>query len=230
MRQLFTILTLLIINVTVFGQYDIGLKANGGLSKISDSFTAPNTTTTVRFAPSGQFGFFYNLFISKKSIIGAELLFSQINGRKHENFPLHDSLGNPIYVSLVHNYYRHISYIGLPIQYGLKLRKLTINIGLQASFSFVNKERDEFYASYPKSTSHTTSNTYSKLYIDNYDFGARAGMVFNFTKKFAIDATYYYGINNIYKNNDYIWTVQQMTIGLQYKFFTTGQTNETENK
>lgn len=27
-----------------------------------------------------------------------------------------------------------------------------------------------------------------------------------------------------------IWTVQQITIGLRYKFFTTGKTDETENK
>jgi len=72
-----------------------------------------------------------------------------------------------------------------------------------------------------------------KLNIDSYDYGVRAGLLFKLSDKFSIEANYYYGINNILKIyiNNMKWKVQQMTVGLRYKFISIGgQKSKKENK
>jgi hypothetical protein len=71
MKSTIVILFLLTYSMTGFGQNKIGLKVNGGFSRISNAIS--DGTLNVKFAPSGHAGFFYNMQLNSKSIIGSEL-------------------------------------------------------------------------------------------------------------------------------------------------------------
>lgn len=221
MKRKLTILLLLTINLTVFGQHNMGLKVNGGLSRISNSFNPSNSTWTVQFAPSGNSGFFYNLQLKNKSVIGAELLFVQIVGKEKIKIDLIDINGNNVGIS-TGNLYKHISYLSLPICYGFKFNKLTINVGFQTSFVLISSAREKGQSTHNGDVT-TWDNKFKELNIDSYDFGPRAGVTYNLTDKFAIEGTYYFGVNNICGNDELNWTwrVQQATVGLRYTFLTT---------
>jgi hypothetical protein len=199
-----------------FSQHDFGVKVNGGASKITSKFNSNITTQKFYFVPSGQAGFFYTLSI-KKSLLGAEILFSQIEGKERLSIPIFDNNGKNVGED-IDMIYRHISYLSLPIYYGFKFKKLSFNLGIQTSLALASsgEERGQFGGT-------VISNNFTKLNIDNYDFGARAGMFINLSKRFSIDLNYYYGINNILSNNinipNWSWKVQQATIGLCYKLF-----------
>ncbi len=229
MRKLFSLLTLLIIDLTAFGQYEIGLKANGGLSCISAKLNSTQITQKFYFVSSGQGGIFSNFHLGDKSLLGTELLFMQIEGKEHSEISVPDQYGNPTGQSISEVIWRHISYLSIPIYYGYKIKKLTINFGVQTSFMLTNSVHSEIQSSIP--LVYVTPPS-AKLDIDSYDFGIRAGLGYSLTTKFAIETTYYYGLNNILKSNttNSIWKVQQMTVGLRYNFFTTRQKSETENK
>ncbi len=225
-RQLTVLMILLSINLTVFTQHNFGLKINGGFSKISNSFAASYPDWTIQFAPSGHCGLFYNLDLSDKSVIGAELLFTQIEGKEKLTIDFFDNKGNNVGYSTA-KIYKHISYLSLPIYYGFKLKKLMINVGFQVSYVLTSSSRDKGQTTNNLGVTNW-DNKLDDLNVPNYDFGPRAGVTFNLTDKLEIEGEYYYGVNNIMSYNvlkSYdgkpAWRVQQTTIGLKYTFYTT---------
>lgn len=221
MKRQLTLLILLAINLAVFGQHNLGLKVNGGLSKISNTFQISNGTNKIQFAPSGLSGIFCNLHLGDKSVLGAELLFIQIEGREHSEFDAIDVFGNKT-GTITDDIYKHISYLGIPVYYGLKFNKMTINLGLLVSFTLASSGREKGRAPYNGEVL-TWDNEFDELNIDSYDFGPRAGVIFNLNDRFAIEGAYYYGANNILDDDgpDWTWRVQQATVGFRYTFLTT---------
>ena len=220
MTRLLSILILSTICLTTFGQHDFGIKLNGGLSKITANRNTSNTTSKYSFAPSGQGGLFYNLNLGKRSLIGAELLFSQIESKEEMKIIYTDNFGNPTGEFGTTNLDYHISYFSIPVYYGFKIKSLTINLGVQTSFAFAS--RGHWISKAPYNGSTLTFEDEGKLNIDSYDFGPRAGLIFNLSKRIAVEATYYYGINNILSTTappEWNWKIQQITLGLRYKFF-----------
>lgn len=224
MKRQLIILTILLFNFSIYGQQNIGIKANGGLSRIYNNFnSSPATTLKFYFVPSGQGGLFYNLPLGNKSLLGTELLFIQIEGKERWETRWTDQNGNPTGEIDFDNIEKHISYIGLPIYYGFKIKKLTLNLGVQTSFTLMSSARAQGQVPNGYGGISTWDNKADNLY-DPFDFGARAGLIFNLTNRFAVEGTYYYGINNILIKNRYNtelkMKIQQMTIGLRYTFFT----------
>ncbi|MEO6168183.1 MAG: outer membrane beta-barrel protein, partial [Chitinophagales bacterium] len=143
-RKIILTLTALFISFDGFSQQELGIKLNLGLSRISIERPTTNVTSNSEFTLSGQAGGFYNLHLSKKSSLGAELLFIQIEGKETINFDLTDSNGSIIgETSATGNY--HISYLGLPVYYGFTFNKFTITLGAQASVALASgyKEKGE---------------------------------------------------------------------------------------
>ena len=132
-----------------------------------------------------------------------------------------DNKGNNVGHSTVY-IYRHISYLSLPVYYGLKLGKLTVNVGFQVSYALASGGRDKGKLTYNGSVM-TWDNKFEKLGIDPYDFGPRAGLIFPLSDKFSIEAAGYYGVNDILKEEGppWTWKVRQLTAGLRYKLFST---------
>lgn len=220
MKKQVTIFVLLIINFEVLGQHSLGLKINGGLSRISNSITPVNSIQIPRFTLSGKAGFFYNMQLGSKSFLGAELLFNQIEGKEKFEFDFTDENGNnPGYAT--GTTYRHISYLSLPIYYGFKVNNLLINIGFQASLVLASSSRLKGLAT--TNDEATKLDNKFELHVDNLDFGPRLGIAFDLSDKFAIEGIYYYGVKNIlsHPNPLVVWRVQQVTLGLRYSFLTT---------
>lgn len=70
--------------------------------------------------------------------------------------------------------------------------------------------------------SETVENRYDNIYIKNFDFGPKAGVIYKLNEKLAIEGTYYYGINNLLKGDPILWKskIQQLTLGIRYTLWT----------
>ncbi len=230
MKKLALILSLLF-SCALWGQQTIGIKAEGGLSKISDKFNDPNLSSeNIYLMPSGQAGFFYNLPIRSYEVFGAELLFTQIEGKEK----ILDTLGPVFYSNIptknllkTTTISRHISYLTLPIHYGIKVKNFTFNIGVRISARLMGSAEETIQRNYglnsgffinpsiPSSTYYYSTN---RLHIKDVDFGETIGIMYHVIGMFAIEANYYYGFNNIFPNNSQptVQRIQQMTIGIRY--------------
>ena len=230
----FHILSLLItiffaFNLPTIGQ-QIGIKVSGGLSKItitSDEFDVPFSTP---FAASGQAGLYCHLSRGKHSSLGAELLFSQIEGKDVIDSDFSDTdwitgENETITGHVTNKGYRHISYISLPLYYGYTIKKFTLHAGFQLSYAFSSSGREKTYGTYNEGGQETNVNNDTKtdnINIKKLDFGPRAGITYQLTNRLGLEGTYYYGLNNIQKVDDPFWIlkVQQMTLGVRYALWT----------
>lgn len=178
-----------------------------------------DVTFATPFVPSGQAGFYYNLVLCNKSSLGAELLFSQIEGKNKMEMDLHDFEGNKVgHASDI--YLSHISYLSLPVYYGFNIKKLTINGGFQVSYALASSGRDKNDATIIElhEEHYSTNNKIDDIHIEKFDFGPRAGIIYHLTDKLSVEGMYYYGLNNIQKGKLRLWElkVQQMTFGIRY--------------
>jgi hypothetical protein len=212
--------------ISAYGQYKWGIKINGGVSRIYNSFSSssdPYTLSKIKFAPSGHAGIFYSSQLGNNSLFGLEILFLQIRGYEKTEIDLIDFNQNNIGYSRL-NVHRNISYIGLPLYYTIKINRLSVNAGMQASFAISSNGREEGEARALEKVIQI-KNKYKPLNIKSYDFGPRAGIDYRLNKYWSIEGIYYFGVNNIIKESPLgkIWRVQQATIGIKYNLPTPNQ-------
>ncbi|MBA3664568.1 MAG: PorT family protein [Bacteroidetes bacterium] len=222
-------IALLIYSSSSFSQQDFGIKVNGGVSQITAKINSSGDIVTQKFyfLPSFQAGFLYHLHLGKKSLLGTEILFMQIEGKEHMQTQDIDSYGNPTGFITTTDISRHISYLSIPIYYGYKIKKFSINFGFQVGIPIKSSARYKTEYVY-NGDKIISDDNYNSLPIDNYDFGTKSGLMYNLSKKFTIETTYYYGLNNIYKSNQifsanilpiFTMKIQQFTFGIIYKFY-----------
>ena len=215
------ILTFLICSFNTFGQNEFGIKCNLGISKLTEKFDLGGPIGyKFLVMPSGHCGLYYNCHTGKSSIIGTELLFIQIEGKEKYKLPVQYNSDTNQRGFANGNVWRHISYLGLPVYYGFKIKKINLNAGFQVNFVLKSSGRSKGNAPNDHGGVVRWDNHSNKLYIDNYDYGVRGGINYNHSDKFAFEGTYYYSLNNILSdnNNGVKWKIQQLTIGLRYKF------------
>jgi len=220
MKKLTLLFLFSILQSILHCQHDFGLKAGFGLSKLVAERHLMNPTKFI-FTPSWQAGCFYNFNLNKTSLIGVELLFVQIESTEHAKFIYTDALGNPLGVDGSINTDYHLSYLSVPIYYGLKLKKLAIHLGIQAGLAVTNSAHQKTET--PYNGQILRSETTGKMNIDKYDAGIKGALIYNLSKRFSVEAGYYCGVNNIMSNNapsEWNWKIQQITLGLRYKIFT----------
>ena len=187
-------------------------------------------TQTSSFMPSGQAGIFYNLPVRTHEIFGVELLFSQITGKEKEVQTESYYNGNGTTTTILTNALsRHISYLSLPIYYGIKIKKFNIKVGLQVSVALFSSGQSTTEGNFDAQGNPAPLGTYTstlktnKLYIMDGAFGQTAAITYNLSPKFALEANYYYELSNIYRKpniagTETIWKFQQITFGLRYSF------------
>ncbi len=205
---------------SAWSQHSLGVKAAGGLSKVTTLRPLTNTESKFIFAPSGQAGLFYKFNFGRSSSVGAELLFSQIEGRENMKSYYSDLMGNLTAEYFTTKLDYHLSCLSLPVYYGFTYREFTIHLGGQVSY--VLKSRGHWITEACVNNETIQFEDEGELNLDGYDFGPRAGLMFNLSKQFAIEASYYYGLNNILANptpEGWDWKVQQMMLGLRYKLW-----------
>jgi len=219
----FIILIFIGFNITTIGQQKWGVKVGGGISKITNSMEPSNGTITISYAPSGQGGLYYYLSLGKSSSLGAELLFSQIEGKEKLEMEIKtpEVMNFGHYSSLA---FKHISYLSLPFYYGFTIKRLTINAGFQVAYALASSGREKNVLTiygFPFNEIGSSNRKIDDINIKKWDFGPRAGITYPLTDRLELEATYYYGINNIQKGDPVLWEskVQQMTFGVRYTFW-----------
>jgi len=214
MKTFITVLILFIFHWTSFGQNNLGVTIQGGFSQI-ESYSETNS---FHLALTGIAGLSYNYVLSKKSLLNAELIFQQMEDKSNINFNLTDDNGNNVGSFSGHTY-KQLSYLGIQCLYGYKINKLTIQLGLRISRIVRDYLQIKGVADYNGSS--TNENLYNQLYLKHFDLGPVGEIQYNLNSKFAIDASYYYGLNNISKNSlNPVWRIRQLTIGLRYTLIT----------
>lgn len=215
----FILFIVIAFSINTFGQHQLGIKLSGGLSKITESIESSDFNLTTAFVPSGQVGLYYNLALGEKSSLGAELLFSQIEGKNILEMDLHDIQGNKVGYSTSISY-SHISYLSLPVYYGFHMKRLSIHAGFQISRALASsgREKNEATIHEIRQESYSGNRKIDNIHITHYDLGPKAGVIYHLTNRLAVEGTYYYGINNIHQTTPIIgeWKVQQITLGIRY--------------
>ena len=186
-----------------------------------------NATLTIPFVPSGQGGLFYNLQLGPKSLLGAELLFTQIEGKEKLEMDLYTlNESGRVYLGYrKDNLYRHISYLSLPVYCGFKINRLMINAGFQISYSISSSGREKGEGVIEGENIKINIKT-NDINIKRFDYGPRVGIIYSLTDKIAIETTYYYGLNNIQKGDPKFGKlkVQLVTLGIRYRLWKTEAT------
>jgi len=213
MQQKLIFLLLLTASLNAISQHSLGLKATGGLSKVSSYVQQSTPEHKIQFDISGNAGIFYTIKMGNKSILGTELLYAHIGGI--QNYTLNISSSNTNNFTTVFNRQR-ISYLSLPIYYGRTFNKCTVNLGFQASMLLASGATS-ITESVVNGVTDVYEYEYDDLFIDNYDFGARIGIIYKLGSKLSVEGSYYFGVNNISVDNLYnYFAVQQGTIGVRY--------------
>jgi len=218
LKLAFILSIIIIFHPDAFAQF--GIKASGGISRITNSKESSNVDVTTPFVPSGQGGIYYNLALSKKSSIGAELLFSQVEAKEKREVRFTDEYGSSIGQATA-LFYKHISYLSLPVYYGFNINKLTLNAGFQISRVLASSGREKndltFYG-FPHDEINSSNVKMDDINITNFDLGPKAGIFYHLTQKLAVEGTYYYSIGNVNSRVPKVdkLKVQQMTVGIRY--------------
>jgi hypothetical protein len=236
MKKLSTLLLFLFFNVAVIAQPSFGVKINGGVSKISSNeYSHTYSSQTSYFMPSGQAGIFYNQPVRAHEFFGVELLYNQIQGKEKQvdTVGWYGINGSTHALISTNTITRNISYLSLPVYYGVTIKKFTVKIGLQISIALARSgkavvETPADSMGYFSISGAITTTTYktNKLYVKDGAFGQTASITYNLNQKFALEANYYYELSNLYRNTKLngsaqtVWKFQQITLGLRYSFLT----------
>jgi len=205
-------------------QHQFGIKINGAASKMT-TVDLNIVKYNCQYRPSYNGGLFYNFNLTQKSIIGVELLFAQIEGREH--FEYISPVSATTYTSSSSDNDTHLSYLEIPIYYGLKFDKLTLRAGVLAAVLLKSTQYSKgyTYASYGLGSLYDNywDRESNLTDVATFDFGVNAGVMFNFSKNIAIECTYYQGFNYLIQNPDSSkkrnWKIQQISLGIRYTFF-----------
>jgi len=223
MKRFFFTVILCAPMIFILAQNNFGVKLNAGVSTIKYKFDQTNIDYKNSLELSGQIGVFGEISIGKKSKLGSEITFSQIEGAETSSFEVLGDYGYPTgtvgYLNTRNNI--HISYLTFPLYYGYKIDKMTINGGFQvAAVIFSSEVIKSTYTISGDITNYTQKQ--NDMNIDWFDFGPRIGIIYDLNSRLSIEGTYYHGINNIIKENEAFASmrIQQATIGLRYKLLT----------
>jgi hypothetical protein len=200
------------------GKSDFGISINGGLSYMRTDMNSGGTKQTFYVMPSYHAGFYWNTYYWEKSFIGMSGYLVEIQGREHSTTEQLDFYGNPNGQFNTSDTRRRISYWSMLFNYGHDFKKFNLSLGIQFNVMYKMYAHDRTEISY---NGGIIINEYKSdaLPIDSYDYALRAGLIYNLTTKFSIEATYFHGLRDICIIDNWTWTVQQVTVGLRYNLF-----------
>lgn len=204
--------------ILAFAQADFGITAYGGVSKIVADMRSSETVQKFYFAPTGGGGLYYNTYFWEKSYLGAALYFSQIEGKERSTTPEKNSSGTPNGLYITSDTWRYISCWSAAFNYGYGYEKMNFNLGAQFDIIQRSGGRSKTEIRYNNGTVFTSNESVDRLPIDDVDYSIRAGIVYNLSKKIAMEAVYIHTLTNIYASNNWKWNFQQIVFGVHYNF------------
>ena len=215
-------------SINAFGQ-QFGVTIRGGISRIYgqlESRNYPQPTMTTSFSPSFQAGIYFKLPTGKSSSIGTELLYSKVQGEQTFEWD-YKGAGFEYYGSHITS--EHISWLSLPVYYGVTFKRFTFNAGIQISYALLSSGRSEldyvqiipYENEDPITRLGGTHRELDDLDIKAFDFGPRVGGIYQLTNRLSLEGMFYYGLSNINQLKSYeeALKVQQMTVGMRYSLW-----------
>jgi opacity protein-like surface antigen len=230
MKPYLIIVLSFILNLSSYSQHEFGIKADGGISMISNSSLPSNQGWTNKYMPSYNLGLYYKKHFNDKSSIGIELCFERIQDKKTYNYPwvdpglvystnyhLPDIFLGKAEMNLNTNYYngsgfysRQISFLSMPVYYGYTYKKFTFNLGIQPSFCLTGSGE---FNGYIEGNFANHQQPFKPYYFDDkytkivdlgaFDFGLRIGINYKITSDLSVECDYYYGLINITEKKDF---------------------------
>lgn len=203
------------------GRSEFGFSANGGISYLRTDINSVHTKQEFYLMPSWHSGLYWNTYFWEKSAIGMGGYVIQIQGREHSTTQQLDFNGNPTGQFNTSDSRRKISYWAMLFNYGRDFKSCNVNVGIQ--FNTVYK----MYALEKTELPYSGGTIINEIQSDNlpiirFDYALRAGLIYQFTNRFSIEATYFHGLRNISSISSRKWSVQQATVGLRYSLFLRG--------
>lgn len=234
-QLIFGLIFLIGFHINAFGQ-QFGITVRGGISRIYgqlEYYNYPSPMTTTSFSPSFLGGIYYQLQTGKKTTLTAELIYLKVQGGQTTTWDFSNAEFKNFGSRIT---YEHISFISLPVYYGVTYEKLTVNGGFQVSYALSSSgSTDVNYTTIITTVDNTIDNNIGKggyyhksnnLPIKNVDFGPRVGGIYQLTPKLSIEGMFYYGLNNINKlpSSKEALKIQQMTVGIRYALWSKSKT------
>ena len=206
MKTLFVFTIFIFFQIKAEGQNTVGFKFNIGTSRISSKIYNLPGKQNFPITLSGHFGLFHNWRLSSSTILGYEVLFSQIEGKEKYIFQTTSEKTS-----------RQLTYFAIPFYIGYKFKKFTANLGIQSNYLLIGKYVKTTKGIDSQGKKYYGSEMGSLSNIDFYDFGIKSGLISNRSKNMEWEISYYQGINNIYDSELYSgrWTNFQLTCGLR---------------
>ena len=172
---------------------------------------------------SGTAGLFLEKRLSKKSLVGAEVLWAQMGGMDViENVALIMWTGTPPNQVLTdvgwqtYQYLLQASYVGLPVYYKFSLSKWGLKGGVQSNLFLFSSARYDSFGEL-NGEPFTQQGTSDNIHFRQFDFGPRMGLEYQLSKRLRLRMDYYYGLTDI-TGRDYPWQRRnrQLNFGLNY--------------
>ena len=211
-------IVLMILSLSSKAQHNFGLKVLGGMSYITTKFESSSPIIQRYYLrPTYQMGFYFNKYITKKTLFGSEFLVMQMEGEDLLKMVLIDP-GGPYNGMIATTYaYRHITYFGLPIYFGYKIGRFNINGGIQINYAFRTAGESVTYLNNNKYSSSRTGY----LNINPFNYGPIVSLILHKTNRLSFEINYYNGYNDLLKQSSispyWHWLAQQSTIGIRYQ-------------
>lgn len=217
---------------------ELGFKTSAG---ISEMYAGPVFTHKKSrfYGPSANFGIYYHLHTNKKSLFGLDVMVMQLNARQSGTASGYMYVYNSTRTALIWTDYRlfyltkyQLTYLCLPIYYGLMLRRLTLYAGVQVGFSLRTYFENYNLRYYPslnqnesidqRATFHGPFNSFRQNY------GLRGELEYRLNDRLAISGAYYSGVNQLVLQDLFTryngwrsWKLQQIALGVRYRLYKT---------
>lgn len=209
-KCLFVLFSILIFTNSILAQnLFFGVTVNPGLSKVTPIESIPFTQDFVsEFTWSGNIGCILEKKLNKKSSIGLEVLWVQLEGfaSTEPGLNLAEIKTNQ-------------SYFGIPIYYRNSFKRWGVKIGIQTLFLINAKEQIETFDLVNDEFQYTGGYGSNGIKHDSFDIGPKVGIDFLVFENFRLRADYYYGFSDyaatgfIFENN-----FQQFNLGASFLF------------
>lgn len=200
-----------------FSQIEIGGRINIGASEISNNFSDTDVEHNVEYGPSFLIGAYLDKTLKNNTSLSAELILQYFSGSENSITIFYDGNGERVGNRNGQDS-KHITYLSLPLYYGIKMGFLTVNAGAQVGVVIGSGGRSTANG-FNGGTPIFYNNPLDKLLIDKLTFGPRLGFLMKISETVAIDGNYYYGLNNIANSEiPWEWKVQQFSFGIRYQF------------
>ncbi len=167
-----------------------------------------------------QVGVFANFNLNRWLFVEGQLNYNYISGRMRREMPNTDVNNNPLPKSFYAHASENLSTLSLPLLLGMRVNWCNLLVGPQINTVLASRER-QWGNPIVEGIELQYSNRTRGLPVNAFDIGLKIGLVTSISQRFAIEATYYHGLTNIYDQSYYVgnWRVRQVTYGLRYIIF-----------